>query len=231
MRRRAFNQIGNEVIPTKPATIKKVSVTMVSWACQAGGWSTGDCVTTGTPTFPTTITLTIYKHSHSDTSTGVVTPGPVIAPVSKSFGIRFRPSSDPGCPLEGGLPTMFRGSDGQCHHGLDQNIVFGLTKSVPKDFVWGVSYNSDNSGPDPIGGSGAPQDSLNVGLAPKTTTGLNRYQDSIFWDTRILANTCGDPTNGNSAPFTTGAFNKDGPCDGTPNSWAGFIPAAAFKTS
>jgi hypothetical protein len=188
-------------------------------------------VTTGTPTFPTTITLTVYKHSSSNPSTGVITPGRVIKKVSKSFGILFRPSSDPTCPLEGGLHTMFRGSDGQCHHGLDQNIVFSFKQSVPKDFVWGVSYNSDNSGPNPIGGSGAPQDSLNVGLAPKTTKGLNRYQDSIFWDTRILANTCADPTNGNGAPFTTGAFNKDGPCDGTTNSWAGFIPAAAFKTS
>jgi hypothetical protein len=177
----------------------------------------------------TTPLLTVYKHSSSDPSTDVVTPGPVVQKVSKSFGILFRPSSDPTCSLENGLHTMFRGSDG--HHGLDQNIVLSFKHSVPKDFVWAVSYNTDNSGPDPIGGSGAPQDSLNVGLAPKTTKGLNRYQDSTFWDTRILANTCGAPTNGNGAPFTTGAFNKDGPCDGTQNSWAGFIPAAAFKTS
>ena len=78
---------------------------------------------------------------------------------------------------------MFRGSDGQCHHGLDQNIVFGLTKSVPKDFVWGVGYNSRQQWPRPDRRLGSAQDSLNVGLAPKTTTGLNRYQDSIFWDT------------------------------------------------
>ena len=39
-----FNQLGNEVILTKATTVKKVSVTMVSWACQTGGWSTGDCV-------------------------------------------------------------------------------------------------------------------------------------------------------------------------------------------
>ncbi len=29
-----FNQLGNEVILTKAATVAKVSVTMVSWACQ-----------------------------------------------------------------------------------------------------------------------------------------------------------------------------------------------------
>jgi hypothetical protein len=65
-----FNQLGNEVILTKATTVAKVSVTMVSWACQTGGWSTGDCVTVGTPTFPTPVTLTLYKHSIADHLSG-----------------------------------------------------------------------------------------------------------------------------------------------------------------
>jgi hypothetical protein len=41
-----------------------------------------------------------------------------------------------------------------------------------------------------------------------------------------------NPTNDNSGRIVTGAFNRDGPCDGTPpcdgapNTWAGLIPAA-----
>jgi hypothetical protein len=31
-----------------------------------------------------------------------------------------------------------------------------------------------------------------------------------------------------TARIITGEFNRDGPCDGTTNSWAGFIPAAKF---
>ena len=209
------------MILTKATTIKKVSVTMVSWACQTGGWSTGDCATVGTPTFPTPVTLTLYKHSIADLLTGEVRPGAQIVKVTKTVNIGFRPSSDPSCPLEGGVQTMYRGSDGQCHHGADQNIVFQLPNNtkLPAVVVWGVSYNTSTSGPNPLGGSGHPQDSLNVGLNPKTTTGLNRTEQSIFWDTRTPGNTCG-------APFVTGDFNRDGPCTG----WAGNVPAAKFTT-
>ena len=214
-----FNQFGNEVILTKATTVKKVRVTLVSWACQTGGWSTGDCVTVGTPTFPTPITLTIYKHSIADHLTGEVRPGAQIVKVTKTYDIRFRPSSDPGCGLEGGLAKRFRGSDGQCHHGIDQNIAFNLPKNtkLPAVVVWSLSYNTSTSGPNPLGGSGHPQDSLNVGLNPKTTTGLNRTEQSIFWDTRTPGNTCG-------TPFVTGDFNRDGPCTG----WVGNVPAAEF---
>ena len=85
--------------------------------------------------------------------------------------------------------------------------------------------------PNPIGGTNSPQDSLNVGLAPSVRVGLNRYDDSIFWDTRVQAFSCADPTNGNGGPFVTGVFNKDGACDGTPNTWAGLVPSAQFSTN
>ena len=216
-----FNQFGNEVILTKASTVAKVSVTMVSWTCETGTWDAGDCVTTGTPTFPTPITLTLYKHSIADLLTGEVRPGAQIVKVTKTVNIGFRPSSDTSCGLEGGVPTRYRGSDGQCHHGADQNIVFQLPNNtkLPQVVVWGVSYNTSTSGPNPLGGSGHPQDSLNVGLNPKATTGLNRTEQSIFWDTRNPANTCG-------APFVPGDFNRDGPC----TNWAGNIPAAKFTT-
>jgi hypothetical protein len=138
---------------------------------------------------------------------------------------RVRPSADPTCAN----PTQYRGSDGVCHNGIRQNIVFNFPDTkLPATVVWGVTYNTDHQGPNPIGGSGAPTDSLNVGVTTAVKTGLNRTDDSIFWDTSTLANTCADPTNGNSGPFVTGEFNRDGPCDGTTNSWAGLIPAAKF---
>lgn len=228
----SFDQIGNEVILTRPATVRKISVTMVDWACQTGDWTgaSGPCVTTGKPTFPTQVTLHLYRASTRNPSTGEVTPGAQITHIAKTFNIRYRPSSTPSqC---GGDIGEFLGSDGQCHHGYDQNIVFALNRKLPTDVVWGVSYNSDNSGPNPIGGSGAPQDSLNVGLAPRTTVGLARYDDSIFWDTRAQGFTCAAaPPDGNNGPFVTGVFNKDGACDSATNSWAGLVPAAQFRTS
>jgi hypothetical protein len=230
----SFNQIGNEVILTRSATAHHVSVTMVDWACQTGAWNTGDCATAPGATYPTTITLHLYRASTRNSTTGEVTPGTQITHITKTFNIKFRPTSDPSCGLDGnGLAdALFRGSDGQCHHGLDQTVVFPLSRNLPTDVVWGVSYNSDNSGPTPIGGSGAPQDSLNVGLAPKTTVGHARYDDAIFWDTRVQGFSCAAPApDGNSGPFQTGVFNLDGPCDGANNSWAGFVPAAKFSTN
>jgi hypothetical protein len=226
----SFNQIGNEVILTRSATTRHVSVTMVDWACQHGSWNGGDCVTTAGKTFPTTITLRLYKASHRDPATGEVKPGTQITHVTKTFAIKYRPSSTTACPLENGVPTQFLGSDEQCHHGLDQTIVFDVGRKLPVDVVWGVSYNSSTSGFHPTGIAG-PQDSLNVGLSAKTRIGLARYEDSIFWDTRVQGFSCADPTNGNGGPFVTGEFNKDGSCDGKANSWAGYVPAAKFATS
>ena len=226
----SFNQVGNEVILTRKATVRRISVTMVDWACQTGDWTgtSGPCVTVGKPTFPTAITLHLYRASTRNSTTGEVTPGTQITQLTKTFNIRYRPSSDPvNCNTE-----EFLGSDGQCHHGYDQNLVFALNRKLPTDVVWGVTYNSDNSGPNPIGGSGAPQDSLNVGLAPKTTVGHARYDDAIFWDTRSQGFSCAAPApDGNSGPFVTGVFNLDGPCDGAHNSWAGLVPAAKFRTA
>ena len=217
---------------TKPTKVVDVSVTVTNWACQTGNWFSGDCKTNkGAKMPPTPMTLTIYKASKTNPTTGEVTPGAKIISVTKTFKqLNYRPSSSTSCPLENGVETEFMGSDGNCYHGHDQNIVFDLTSKpkLPVDVVWSVSYNTDNSGPNPIGGSGAPTDSLNIALTPKATKGLNRTDDSIFWDTRVQSQTCASPTDGNSGPFVTGEFNRDGPCDGTTNSWAGLVPAAKF---
>jgi len=220
-----FNRIGNEVILTKSAKITKVSVTLTSFSCQTGTGS-ATCTTSPGATFPTPVTLTLYRHSTSNPNTGEVTPGSKILTFTKTYNVKFRPSADPTCANT----TQFRGSDGNCHNGLDQNIVFNIPDTkLPIVVVWGVTYSTDHQGPNPIGGSGAPQDSLNVGLTPAVLTGLNRTDDTIFWDTATAANSCATaPPNGNSGPFVTGEFNRDGPCNGANNSWAGFIPAAKF---
>ena len=218
-----FNQFGNEVILTKSTTVAKMSVTLVSHACQTGNGT--DCHTDVGATFPTLFALNLYRHSTTNPNTGEVTPGTKILTYTKTANIKFRPSADPTC----GDPTLYRGSDGNCYSGVKQNVVFDFpNRKLPIDVVWGVSFNTDHQGPSPIGGTGAPQDSLNFGLTAAVKTGLNRSDDSVFWDTSTLALSCADPTDGNSGPFVTGEFNRDGPCDGTTNSWAHLIPGAKF---
>jgi hypothetical protein len=227
----SFDQIGNEVLLRRSVRIKSVSVQLSDWACQSGSWNNGDCATTAGATFPTEFTLNIYKASSTDPISHETTPGALLLTQTKTFNIPFRPSASSHCTgTQAG--EWFKNGQG-CFNGLAHTITFslwGLHVKLPKDVVWGITYSSDNSGPNPIHGTNAPQDSLNVGLAPKVRAGHNVVPDSIFWDTRFQGFTCAAPSpDGNSGPFVTGQFNQDGPCNGTNNTWAGFIPAAQFN--
>jgi hypothetical protein len=228
----SFNQIGDEVILRRAATIKTVSVQLSDWACQSGGGIT--CETTPGATFPTKFTLNIYKASSPDSvpnPTTETTPGVLLLTKIKTFSIPYRPSASSQC-TGSKAGEWFKTGQG-CFNGLAHTITFTLSgphARLPKDVVWGISYSSDNHGPNPIGGTGAPQDSLNVGLAPKVRAGHQRFPGAIFWDTSYQGFTCAAPLpNGNAGPFVTGAFNLDGPCVGTLNDYTGYVPAAQFN--
>jgi hypothetical protein len=228
----SFNQIGDEVILRRVAKIKSVSVQLSSWACESGSWDQHNCSTTPGATFKTPITLNIYKKSTTNSITGETTPGGLLATVTKTFTIPYRPSASPHCTgSEAG--EWFKNGQG-CFNGLAHTIAFtlsGLKTKLPTDVVWGVSYNSDTSGPNPTGVPG-PTDSLNVGLAPKVRAGHQRFPDAIFWDTRYAGFSCAaPPPDGNMGPFKTGEFNLDGPCEGATNDWTGYVPAAQFNAT
>ncbi len=216
----AFNQIGDEVLLRRVAKLKSVTVTLSDWACESGAWFSHDCVTTPGATFTTPITLNVYSASTTDSITGETTPGGLLLTATKTFTIPFRPSASTHC-TGASAGEWFKNGHG-CFNGLAHNITFtlsGLKTKLPKDVVWGVSYNSDNSGPDPLHGTNAPEDSLNVGLAPKVRAGHQRFPNGLFWDTRVPGNSCG-------APFVPGDFNLDaagGSC------WTGFVPAVQFN--
>lgn len=215
----SFDQVGNEVILKQHrAPIRHVSATMESWACQSGDWTNG-CVTTPGSTFKAPITLHLYRYSHPQ-ATGEVTPGKQIMSVTKTFDIRYRPRSEAACGLENGVPTMFTGRDGACHHGIAQNISFPINRKLGNDIVWTVSYNTNTSGPNPLGHAG-PMDSLNVGLTTATSAGHDRFPGTIFWDTRYAGFTGG-------APFVLGELNRDTSTD--PGVGVGCAPAAKFST-
>jgi hypothetical protein len=205
----SFNEVGNEVIVPHSDAIKHVSVTMVSWACQIGQWNAG-CLTTPGAKFQVPITLNLYAFSKRNSTTGVVTPGKRIASITKTFGIRYRPSA------ASESQSQYIGRDGKPHNGIAQTIAWPITKKLPADVVWTVSFNTATSGPSPLGAA-SPTDSLNVGLSPKVRVGHDRYPASIFWDTRKAEFAGGES-------FVTGKLNLDG------QAWARFVPAARFST-
>lgn len=205
----SFNRVGNEVLlrPHTAQAIKHVSVTMVSWACETGAWNTG-CTTTPGAKFRQPITLELWRYSHTNPTTGEITPGKRLAKITKTFNIRYRPSS------ASATEPRYIGADGLPHNGIAQTIAFPITTKLPNDVVWTVSYNTRTSGPNPVGAS-SPADSLNVGLSPATTIGHDRFPGSIMWDTRYAPFAHG-------APFVTGELNLD-------HGWHGYVPAARFS--
>ncbi len=204
----SFNRIGGEAI-LRPhhSPIRHVSVTMVSWACQSGGWDTG-CSTTPGATFPASINLRLYRSAHVDPDTGVTTPGKRIASITRTFAIRYRPSSISADD------HRYMGTDGQPHNGIAQTITFPVHQRLGSDVVWTVGYNTAHSGRTPLG-MASPTDSLNVGLSPSVSVGHDRFPGGIFWDTR-------DASQANGAPFVAGQLNLD-------KGWGGYVPAARFS--
>jgi hypothetical protein len=218
----SFSQIGNEVILRPYRRHPPRQVTMVSCRVRAAP-GRGFRATTPGATFKTPITLNLYRSSTITLATGEVKPGSKIMSVTKTFAIHYRPSS------ASATVPRFWGNDGELHNGLDQTITFPMNRKLGSDVVWTVSYNTANHGPSPLGVA-SETDSLNVGLAPSVLVGHDRFPDSIFWDTTVQGFTCADPTAGNGGPFVTGELNRDGTCNGTTNSWAGYVPAVRFST-
>ena len=103
------------------------------------------------------------------------------------------------CADMGSMGQWYDAAEKACHNGLYHTVTFNLRAlklKLPQRIVYGVSYNSDHHGPNPLGGTNAPEDSLNLALSPATTTGKQVFPGGMFWDTSYLGFTCGDATNG-----------------------------------
>ena len=199
--------------------LKKVTVAMSSWACETGSW-TADCEKTQGATFNESIKLTLYRANDADPNL----PGAVIASRKRTFAIPFRPSADPvNCAAN---PTQWYSSDDDaCYNAKAFKIVFEFSGlKLPKELVYGISYNTSTSGDDPHGTrpcqattEGCPDDSLNVGSgAGLPAVGFDVYADGVFTDQQAG----GDCTTDATVPDE---FSLDG-C-----TWAGFNPLVRFQ--
>lgn len=226
----SFNQLGDEVqFGRHGHTLDRVTVGFTDWACQSGQWNLTTCVTDPGATFKVPVTLNIYRWKATLPS-GETVPGNRMLSVTRTFTMPYRPSMSNKCADMGMVGEWYDAHEKACHNGLYHTVTFNLralNKKLPQRIVYGVSYNSDHHGPAPLGGTNAPEDSLNLALSPATTVGKQVFPGGIFWDTSYLGFTCADPTNGigASSPFVASAFNLDGPCNGTPNAYVGLIPA------
>jgi hypothetical protein len=192
-------------------TNPNVTVLMSSWACQTGGWSTRDCVTTPGATFTHPVTLNVYAVGADNE------PGALLATQTQTFTMPYRPSTDPTC-ADG---TGWRAVDGTCYNGKAFPITFSLTgTTLPDKAIVSVAYDTAHYGAHPLNVTG-PYDSLNVGTnpAPSVGTALPTVADA-YLNSSAATSYC--PTS-DVGPVQTGTFRLDSGC------WAGYLPA--FKVT
>ena len=217
--------------------LQGVSVTMDSWGCQSGNWTDSPiCTTTPGSTFSEPITLNLYNVGASDAV------GSLITSVTQTFNIPYRPSTDPSCPLIGGLEEEFM-YNGVCVHGLPVNVTFNLGDTViPDQAIWSVAYNTSDYGAQPYGDAtachstseGCGYDSLNVGLtvANNPSVGSDPVPGTIYWSTLTASNYCDSGTAGTGTFRLDSADDNGAPCWGDQSPYTSVpwdIPAAQFN--
>jgi hypothetical protein len=190
-------------------TLSSADVLMSDWALKStwdpSGTSTG---------FTVPLTLNIYNVGAGDSV------GSLIGSVTTNASILWRPEASSGCT--GGA---FMGSDGGCYNGLAQTVTFNLGNlAVPGQFIYGLAFNTETWGANPIGVDG-PYDSLNFGvlgdgITPVTpSVGSDLVANSAYWNTSTAAN------YGDGGAGGTGTFRLDA------NDWMGFDPAITFDSA
>jgi len=167
------SEFGDEVglAPTSSGILTSMRVMFASFGCsQSGHWYSGDCVTTPGAFFTHPITANIYA---VDNSGPVPAPGALLATVTQSFNILFRPSADPANCAGPDAGMWFNPAVGMCESKIRQLLTFNFPGAVhlPSQVIWTVAFNTTHYGYAPIG-EGAPcfnsapgcgYDSLNVG--------------------------------------------------------------------
>jgi Fibronectin type III domain len=172
-----FNEFGDLVtLAPGPRGLTTVSVALSSQACETGS-GTPTCTTTPGATFTHPLTMTLYNMAGT---LGAPTVGPVIATLTDTFTIPFRPSADPVHCTGANARRWFDGT--ACLTGITKVVDFAFPPGtvLPDTLIWAISYNTEHHGHAPIGVDG-PYDYLNVGTASvNPTIGTDVDEDMVF---------------------------------------------------
>ena len=171
-------------------------------------------VTWATVAYSHPITLNLYGVSGE-----ALTP---IATRTQTFDIPARPAANPTCPDTGyGAGFAWRASDGHCYNGLAFSITFdltGLDVLLPDSLGYGIAYNTNTWGYDPVGQEG-PYDSLNVAvIGDGETASSTQPTVGADPDPDMLRRNYYDFT---SDPAGYTGFEKE-------TDWTGYAPAIEF---
>jgi hypothetical protein len=230
------DEFGDLVALTRPGVASTVTVGMNDWACENDGSRAGNeaCESSEGSSYPHDLTLNLYSVDYSGSTPGL---GALIATVTQTFDVPFRPSWDSeNCTATGEEPSTNQPFGGKwyaadldaCVNGYAFAVTFdlsGLDVVLPPEVIYGVAYNTQHYGEDPIETPG-PYNSLNVGLANlspgslgQPTVGSDVEVDAVFWDTSHGPFYCDAGTAG------VDVFRRDGDC------WDGLTPIIAMAVT
>jgi hypothetical protein len=139
-------------------------------------WAKASTYSASTSGFDVPITLNLFN---VDSSSGTAQPGSLIASVTQTFLIPWRPEASPGCAGDGWMAP-----DGVCRGGMSAPVVFNLAGiAVPSEIIFGVAFDTQSAGNPPLGVTG-PYNSLNVGLSSSApVVGSKPAPGTLYWNT------------------------------------------------
>jgi putative cell wall-binding protein len=178
--------------------ITDITISMTSWACETGGWSTGDCETTPGSTFTHPVTMNLYEVDNSDS---VPVVGALIASVTNDVAVPYRPSPstslDECATVENPTPTTWWDAGrGTCQNGFAFDVHFDFSDEgalVGNDVIVTLAYNTQSYGANPTQDPTGGYNSLNVSIncvAPPTI-GTDETAAAMFRDTTFSGSTRG----------------------------------------
>ena len=237
----ALNEFGNAVTFSagKSRSLSSVVVTMSSWGCESGHWTSGDCLTTPGATFSVPITFNLYA------ADGVTK----IAWATQTFAIPYRPSASPTCAVD--YPgEWYDTALNACFNEFVTNVTFDtftyagdVAVALPDDVVFGITYNTSGHGYSPFGyanacnetEAGCPYDSLNIALAQDPTdvsVGTDTFVGTVWQNTSYGYNYCDGGAAGTGffrldAPSLASCLGVNAPYDASPF----YIPAVQIKAA
>jgi hypothetical protein len=237
----AVNEFGNAVTfsASKSRSLSSVVVTMSSWGCQSGHWTSGDCLTTPGATFSVPITFNLYA------ADGVTK----IAWATQTFAIPYRPSASPTCAVD--YPgEWYDNALNACFNEFATNVTFDtftyagdVAVALPDNVVFGITYNTSGHGYSPLGyanacnatKAGCPYDSLNIALSQDPTNvsvGTNTFVGTVWQNTSYGYNYCDGGAAGTGlfrldSPSLASCLGVNAPYDASPF----YIPAVQIKAA
>lgn len=155
-----------------------VSVGFTSWACEVGLWNSG-CLSTPGSSFDLPVTLNVYA-SLPDSDVDGTLPGELLATLTKTVAVPFRPAADPvDCDGEGEAGWFFDEGAGGCVPGvafIETFDLLALGVVLPDQVIVSVAFDSTVEP--------GHSDALNVSLrTDDPSVGSDPNPDNLFWNT------------------------------------------------